>query len=117
MRLEREVCFDSRGQRTQRQFVRVGSPVLRVGGCGSIGQFPRGRRLGRIQCLDVLEPPIVPLAFQRGKPSACNVEQHDCYSPYQVKKWKAPDVTLRWFWIAHWMVGEQPRADGPQPNL
>src|ERR1700694_2519441 len=67
--------------------------------------------------LEVLEPPIVPPGFERGKPLACEIEQHDSYAPYQVKKWKAPDVTFRWFWIAHWMVGEQPCANDPQPDL
>src|SRR5271169_994052 len=67
--------------------------------------------------LEVLKPPIVSLCLERSKPPACEIQQRDCYPPYQIKKWETPDVTFRWLWIAHRMVGEEPWADYPKPDL
>src|ERR1700730_9337230 len=67
--------------------------------------------------LQVSQPPVVSRGFEGGKPSACEIEKDDGDSPCQVKQWKAPDITLRRFRIAHGMVGEQPRTDESQPYL
>ncbi len=70
-----------------------------------------------IRFLEILKPPIISLGLERSKPSAREIKQHDCYPPYEIQKWKTPDVSFRWFWIAHGMIGEEPWADEPKPDL
>jgi hypothetical protein len=69
------------------------------------------------QHLEVLEPPVGSPGFERCEPAAGEIEQHDGDRPDQVEKWKTPDIAIRRLGIAHWVVGEEPRADEAEADL
>src|ERR1700688_4595448 len=67
--------------------------------------------------LQELEPPVVPSGLEITEPATGEIQEQDGDSPHQVKKRKAPDITVWCFGIAHGVVGEEPRANESQPDF